>query len=723
MSEHIEEPTDQPPKAQPPAPDLNSMELAIEAVLARLGERVDGRRRAAIWSVIHSMRQAPESWSLHTNQLLNTLGYTSCIVEYSPAQWRVLSDEASPLLTCVGQGDALTWFVLTAEPQGMALTKVSARTRDYRVYHAQELAEGLGISLDTPVQWLRVDPSLPLEPIRIDINDPRDKPAKAMARLASILRMERSTIASVLVFSIVVGLLTLLIPLAVQTIVNTLSFGMLLQPILILTLVVLLGLLLSGLLRVFQFIVVEFMQRRLFARAVLDTTNRLIRMDAAANDKRYAPELVNRFFDVMTIQKAASSLLLDGLGLALQTLIGLIVLAFYHPLLLAFDLVLIVFVAFIVFVLGRKAVKTSLVESNAKYAVAAWLEDIARYQNLFKPASGMNVATSRAEQLSRDYLEARDRHYRIVLRQIVGVVSLQAFASASVLGLGGYLVLQGQLTLGQLVAAELIVTLIVDSISKFGKHFETFYDMSAGVYKLGELVDLPLEPSVGEVQRASDQSGMAVELHAASFSFDKRTILNGASLKLEPGEHLCLTGSRAGGKSTVLELLYGLRMPSSGQIKLDGVELSNLSLPSVRDQIMLITDLEIITGTVEDNLRLGRWDVTRDELRSILERMGLGPCIRQLPQGLETMLATGGAPLSRSQIILLVLARALVHRPRLLLIDSTLDELDVPSRQVIWRALKSIGCTMIVVTSEQDLISDASRVLTLEQGTFAQVKR
>lgn len=715
------EPTSAPPPIEPVNYQKAHVELAIEAVLARHGERIDGRRRAAIWSVLHSQLDDSVAWTVQLNQLLNALGYASDVVSYAPSQWRALLDEHHPLMTSVTVHGERAWFVFTPEQQGALLTHARARQRDYKIYNGSELLASLGLEQDAPLEWLRVSPSLPLESLRISPDDPREKPAKALSRLRSILRLERDAVGYVLIFSIVVGLLSLLTPLAVQTIVNTLSFGMLLQPILILTVVVLLGLSLSGLLRVFQFIVVEFMQRRLFARAVMDTTNRLIRMDAAANDRRYAPELVNRFFDVMTIQKAASSLLLDGLSLALQTIIGLIVLAFYHPLLLAFDIVLIAFLSFVVFVLGRKAIKTSLVESNAKYSVAAWMEDLARYQNLFKPASGMDMAVKRAEALTYDYLESRNTHYRIVLRQIVGVVSLQAFASATVLGLGGYLVLQGQLTLGQLVAAELIVTLIVDSISKFGKHFETFYDMSTGVYKLGELVDLPLEPSMGEVLRASSDKGLEVKLLSTSFAFGKNSILKDASLTIEKGKRVCLTAGRAQGKSTILEIIYGLRTPSAGHVMIGGVELGQLSLPSARDQIMFISDLEIVSGSVEENLRMGHWEVDRDELRQILEHIGLGTCIRKLPNGLDTELTTGGAPLSRSQALLLVIARALVQRPRLLLIDGVLDELDVPSRQVIWKALGELGATVIVSTYEADLFKNCDLVLGLEGGQFKEV--
>ena len=700
--------------------------LALESLLSRIGERVDGRRRAALSNLLHGPQdpdQAPVHWALRLNLLLSSLGYVSSIVTYSPAQWRTMLHEDLPLLTCIPSDDgAPAWLVLSPGKQGARVTLIHDRARDYTVHHVQELVALLEVEADTPLMWLRAEAALPLEAMRLPPDDPREKTAKTLARLRALVGLERSTIVSIIVFSIFVGLFTLLIPLAVQTIVNTLSFGMLLQPIILLTLLILLGLAFAGVLRVFQFIVVEYLQRRLFARVVMDTTNRLVRMDTSVNDTRYIPEVVNRFFDVMTVQKAASSLLLDGIGLVLQLVIGLIVLAFYHPLLLAFDIVLILALG-VILLLGRGAIKTGIYESNAKYAVASWLEDLASAQNLFKSGRNMELAVWRAEKLTRNYLDMRDAHYRIVLRQILGVAVLQALSSAAVLGLGGYLVLQGQLTLGQLVAAELIVTLIVDSIVKFGKHFETFYKMNAGIYKLGELVDLPQEPTLGQAPLTCVETGMRVELKDVSFGYKDRPILDKATFEIAPGKRVALTRSRAQGKSSVLELLYGLRAPQRGVISLDGVELPNLVLPALREQVTLIHEPEFIAGTLEDNMRVGQWSSSRDDLIKLMHRVGLGACLEGLPAGVDTVMTSSGAPLSRSQLILMALARAIAHRPRLLLLDGLLDELDDDTIERVWGALTELGATVLIVTHKAEIMDRCDAAFTLQGGRFQEVTR
>ena len=239
--------------------------------------------------------------------------------------------------------------------------------------------------------------------------------------------------------------------------------------------------------------VVEILQRRLFVRLVADLAYRLPRVRGTAFDGMHAPELVNRFFEIVTVQKAASSLLLDAVSIILQTFVGMAVLAFYHPFLLGFDLVLLMLIAFITFGLGRGAVKTAVNESIAKYAVGAWLEELVRHPTAFKLHSGHQFALDRSDRLTVDYLDARKKHYRIVLRQLLFALGLQATVATALLGLGGWLVIQGQLTLGQLVAAELIVTVIVGSFAKMGKHLESFYDLLASMDKLGHLFDLPTE--------------------------------------------------------------------------------------------------------------------------------------------------------------------------------------------------------------------------------------
>jgi ABC-type bacteriocin/lantibiotic exporter with double-glycine peptidase domain len=542
------------------------------------------------------------------------------------------------------------------------------------------------------------------------------------ARLRALLRAERSDVWVVAAYSVTIGVLSLAVPVAVQSLVNTVAFGSLVQPVVVLTLLVLAGLGFANALRALQARVVELIQERLFVRVAADLAYRLPRVRAEAFAGHYGPELVNRFFDVLTVQKGASTLLLDGLALVLQTAVGMLLLAFYHPLLLGFDVVLLGSVAFLVFVLGRGATVTTVEESKAKYAVAAWLEELARHQATFKAPGGAALALGRTDELCRRYLGARRRHFRVLFRQVVGSLALHAVASAALLGIGGWLVVARQLTLGQLVASELIVSAVVAGVSKFGKQFETYYDLVAAVDKLGHLVDLPLERAGGDAPPAGE-GATAVELAGVTFApKGGGGALRGVDLALGPGERLALVGPNGGGKSALLELLYGLHAPASGAVRVGGVPAGELSLEGLRRRVALARGPEVFEATVAENVAAGREEVGPDEVRRALEAMGLRDEVARLPEGMYARLATGGAPLSPGLAARLVLARAVAGRPRLLLVDGLLDKLDARSRAAALEALCAPGApwALVVSTQRDDVAARCGRVARLEGGRLVE---
>lgn len=502
-------------------------------------------------------------------------------------------------------------------------------------------------------------------------------------RLLRLLFPERRDITIVIAFSVGVGIMTLATPVAVQALVNFVAFGGLLQPLVILGLLLLVFLSVAGAMRVFKTWVVEVMQRRIFVRVATDLSQRLPRVRLDAYDHGHGPELVNRFFDVLTVQKAGAALLLDGVGVVLQTLIGLTILAFYHPVLLAFDALLVVAIFFVLFILGRGAVRTAITESKAKYAVAASLEEIARNPTSFKLAGGPAFAHQRTDQLAVEYVSARRKHFSIVLRQVVGAVALQAAAGTALLTIGGWLVIEGQLTLGQLVASELIVSIVLASFAKIGKQLESYYDLLAGVDKLGQLIDLPVERATGQCYTAR-KTGLEVAINGISFGYRAgENLLEDFNLRISGGDRVCVVGSHGSGKSTLADILYGLREPDFGNIELDGIDMRELDLRSIRHDVVLVKGFEMIEGTVTDNIRMNRASVTMEDVRRALSDVGLLAEMRSLPDGLDTWISSSGAPLSLGQAKRLMLARAIAGRPRLLVLDDLLDDLDKEARQSV----------------------------------------
>jgi ABC-type bacteriocin/lantibiotic exporter with double-glycine peptidase domain len=542
-----------------------------------------------------------------------------------------------------------------------------------------------------------------------------------LARLQGWMRDEKSDIWVVLIYSAAIGFLSLVVPIATQSLVNTIAFGTLLQPLVVLSLLVLLGLGFSATLKALRGHVVEVIQRRVFVRVSADTLERLLRVQISAYDDGHGPELVNRFFDVVTLQKSGATLLVEGLEILMVTLVGVTLLSVYHPLLLAFALVLLVGLFIVLFPLGIGAVKTAILESKAKYALAAWLQEIARHPATFKSATGTQYALNRGNELVAKYLEYRKQHWRIVLRQTVGSLTMQAVGTAAVLTAGGWLVIERQLTLGQLVAAELVVASTLSGFSKFGKQLESFYDLLAAVDKIGYLSDLPLETAGRESVPA--QGCASIELRGVSFRYGgEKDVLRDISLVIPARARLGIIGDTGSGKSTFIDLLYGLRMPNAGTLLYDGVDYRNLKLFDLRSQVALIRTPELFHGTIEDNLRLGCQDIGSAELRRILDRVGLLDTIEQLPDGLATELTTGGQPLTTSQTHRLMIARAMAIRPRILILDEIFDLMeDTPERDVLMQQLldDENDWTLILTSRSPNVLRRCSRVVRIENGTLA----
>jgi putative ABC transport system ATP-binding protein len=526
------------------------------------------------------------------------------------------------------------------------------------------------------------------------------------ARLGAVLFVERQDVFMTLALALGVGLLSIVTPAAIEALVNVVAFGVLLWPVIVLALVMLAFLCFAAVLRAMQVLAVEYMQRRIFARTANAFATRFAKAEIESFDGRNPTDIVNRFFEVASEQKALATLLVEGTSVVMITIVGMAVLSFYHPYLLTFGLVLIVLIAFLLGVLGLRGVPTAIDESYAKFDVAAWLEEIAKCPHTFRFGRGGNVAIDRANQLTTEYIDLRKEHFRVVWRQTLFALLLEAVASTVLLGLGGWLVINQQLNLGQLVAGELIVTLVLSALSKSGKYLEVFYDLQASLDKLAVIEDLPLEPQGGELlPEQTDSMRVRAEIHNQS----------GATKLVEalPGERIAIVGASGSGKSFLLETLALLRVPRGGLLEFDGIDARSLDRAATRLNIALVGQGETFAGTVAENLRVGRNELTAADVREALKQVGLTDRIARLPKGVSSFLASDGLPLSTGELLRLSIARAVAGKPRLLLIDGLLDGLDVADCPELIESLfgRDAPWTLVVVTSREDIASRCDRVV------------
>ena len=581
-----------------------------------------------------------------------------------------------------------------------------------------QLAHMLGLSsVNEVVEAGIVHPERPAHGMSAHGHDhPNMSPVR---RFIGLLDAERQDIRTLLIFSVLAGILYLAAPLAVDAVVSNLAFGgqqkPYVQALFVLSLVFFACLALQAVVTGLQYYVADIIQRRIFVRTASDLAYRLPRVKAEALDGVHAPELVNRFLDVVTVQKSASVLLLDGVNLIFSSLIGMLLLALYHPYLLLFVAVMLVLIVLIIWLLGRGAVDTSIQESRLKYDLVNWYEEIAHFPFLFKGPGGYGLAYERANELATGYVTARAKHFRVLMRQIAGLLTLQVFAAAGLLGVGGYLVISQQITLGQLVASELIMSSIVVSLSKLGKKLEAWYDAMAAMDKLGHIFDLEIEREDGE-QPATCEAGALIRASALTFGYHGGApLFSDRNFTIMPGSRIAITGPHGAGASSLLDILFGLRQPTAGFVTIDGLDLRSWYLEALRGSVQLLRRDEFVGATIVENLRLGRNDIGMDEIRAALARVGLLDDLLHRPEGLNLRIKFGGAPLSGNQRTRLLLARALVQRPRLLLLDEVLDDLDAASFHQLTAAIldKSLPWTVVLTTRDHNVTTLCDQIIEL----------
>lgn len=551
----------------------------------------------------------------------------------------------------------------------------------------------------------------------------KDKSTPPLARLVLMLKEDRREFASILVYSFLNSLILLVIPLAAQALVNVVVAGLYLQPLIILTGALMGGLVFAGLLTVVRFVLVEVMRERIFARVALRVAERLPRVCHRSLSENNGPELMNRFFDVVNVQKSWFKLAYDGPGAILEISVGLCLLALYGPELTVIGASFLLFGALTLLLAGWNGLKTSVEESGKKYRVVEWLEEMVRCHDSMKLNSRPAYWAEEADRRVVAFLKSRRRHFRVLVRQHIVYYSLAALAVSVMLGFGGYLVVQGQLTLGQLVAAELVVWSILKASEKLLRSLEAYYDLLTGLEKVSVITSMPLEAR-GNATILPDSAPARVLLDDLTFRYgpEAENILNGIQLEVKPGEVVTILGESNSGKTTLMKLIAGFLPPAKGCIELDQVDVREFDESSLaRNLAFLSGSSDLFGGTLLENIATGR-KCDLSQARSLLETFGGRSILSQFP-GTGNDMVSGGTNLSASQREILLLTRALVEKPRLLLIDDALMTLSENLRAEVVRKLRELTskCTIISTVPLPELVAFSDRICLLEGGRIEEL--
>jgi ABC-type bacteriocin/lantibiotic exporter with double-glycine peptidase domain len=542
----------------------------------------------------------------------------------------------------------------------------------------------------------------------------------ASQRLINLLKLDRKDISQVFFYAIFAGLVSLSLPLGIQAIINLIQSGRVSISWIVLVFIVIAGVALVGILSLMQLRITENLQQKIFIRSSFEFGFRLPKIKTEALHNQYPPELANRFFDTLTIQKGASKLLIDFSSALLQIVFGIILLSLYHPFFIFFGIFLIILLYVIFRFSYNSGLSSSLKESKYKYKVVSWLQEMARNNFSFKKSSNFDFALTKNDRLVSEYLSYRERHFSIIKRQFTQLIVFKIIITAGLLLIGGYLVLNQKMNIGQFVAAEIIILLVINSVEKIVVGLETLYDVLTAVEKIGQITDLEIEETSS---KTADYCYTNIQLATENLNYKfpdaSDYVLEKINLTIEQSEKIYLEGLNGSGKTTLIRILSGLLQPTTGSFYINDDTYRKIDLEQYRTQISTIIIGETpFEGTILENITFNNPLISQEDLKWAIESVKLGDFIKSLPKGLDTKIYPEGKQLSSSNAQKILLARSIINRPKILFYEDALDKMDdAAAKEVIDFITSNENDWTLIVSSKNNYWEQkCTRKITMRDG-------
>lgn len=550
---------------------------------------------------------------------------------------------------------------------------------------------------------------------------------QSLNKFFSVIRFEKKEITAIYFYAILSGIIQLSLPLGIQTIINfsqaAAGIGTLPVSIVVLIFIVLIGILVSGILQVNQMKIVEKIEQSIFTRFSLEFAHKIPKIETSALNNDHLPELMNRFFEIVGIQKGLSKILLDIPLAFIQILFGLILLSFYNSTFIILGLLLILLLFFIFKYTNKKGLVAAYNESEDKYEVASWLEEIARSNKTFKISSQNNFHLEKTDVLVNDYLNSKTKHFEILKFQYWSLIGFKLLISALMLVIGAILLIKQQLNIGQFIAAEIVILLILSAVEKLILNLEVAYNILTGVEKLSVISDKKTEEQ-GKMPFINSANGITIDVKDLNFKFEHgRTLLENLSFSIQPGSNVCIMGDGGSGKSILLELIGGTLKNFEGFININGIPINNLNQTEYRKNIgIFYNEQDIFDGTVYDNICIGNDNVSANEIMELAEILEIKEFISLLPQGLYSHLQPTGKGLSTIIAKKILLLRAIVNKPELLILDEPFELAGAESSKKIASYLNNLkNTTCIVASGYMSYAKDCDLIIWLEKGKIKHI--
>ena len=543
----------------------------------------------------------------------------------------------------------------------------------------------------------------------------------ALNKLFQLINLEKREVGQIYFFAILIGAIQLSLPLGIQAIIGLLFGGVLSVSLIVLVSFVVLGVLVGGIIQVMQMRVTESIQQRIFTRLTFAYAYRIPKIDLLSIDNYYLPELVNRFFDTANLQKGMAKLLLDVPTATIQIIFGLLLLSFYHPAFAVFGLILFIFVCIIVYGSSNKGLNSSIEESDYKYRVGHWLEEISRAIKTFKFAQKDQLHLNKVDELILGYLSARRLHFGVLVFQYRTLIAFKVLITAAMLIIGTLLFLDQKINLGQFIAAEIIIIAVLNSVEKLIISLETGYDVLTAIEKLDHVLQKPQDKELEKIKVSESDRIQKFDLSVRNlgFSFSSgKKILDGVSFELQPGEKICITGSEGSGKTTLIRVLAGLYSGYSGQILVNDLPLHNMPADNWRTGIaVFFAQEELFNGTLIENLTLGNTNISLEEIGETCKLVGLLPFVQSQMNGYYTPIDSQGQRLPNSVVQKILLARCFLKKPNILMMENGWEIIESEYRQqIINKLINDKNFSLIAVSELAELSSGCDRAVRITEG-------
>ncbi|MFC5283463.1 peptidase domain-containing ABC transporter [Pedobacter alpinus] len=544
----------------------------------------------------------------------------------------------------------------------------------------------------------------------------------AIKKLFQVINLEKAEIQSVYIYALLNGIILLSIPLGIQAIIN-LMFGVTISTSLIVLIVlVVFGVLLNGYFQIQQMRMIENLQQHIFTRLTFAYSYRIPKIKLSSIDNYYLPELVNRFFDTATLQKGLSKLLLDLPTATIQIFFGLILLGFYHPIFIIFGFLLFLAGLFIFYQSSSKGFQTSIEESDYKYSVASWLEELSRSIKTFKFNQQTDLHLNRTDELVSGYLDARNKHFKVLIFQYRVIIGFKVIITATMLVVGALLFVNQVINLGQFIATEIIIITIINALEKLIVSLELVYDVLTSLEKINKVLDKPQDQDDALITPENWQFKAAAEISIKNLSFgydNKNKVLKNLNLEIAPGEKVCIKGFENSGKSTLLKFLTGMWPNFEGQFLFNRNPIQNIS-PEIfhREIAFHFTEDELFAGTLLENLTLGKPISNFMELQKVVALVGLNEFVNGRPDAFEAMLDPQGKKLSFNIAQKILIARCILKKPSLILLDEGWMRIDSETITKItdYLTAKNSDFTLIAITDDDEFAAKCDKVYIMENG-------